>query len=133
MTPFREAATRMANSIEVPGLPFEQVPSKELIDHFERELVRAYNQGVEKAAKAFDGDIEKSSSEAHDAYQEEAHRRGDVRHPDLYEELKESTKEWDQNAKLYSEDGFDSFAARDCALGIRNLKSKPESSSEKGG
>lgn len=42
------------------------------------------------------GDIEARSEEAHTTYQEEAHRRGDVRHPDAYADLSEPTKEWDR-------------------------------------
>lgn len=41
-------------------------------------------------------DTEARSSEAHAVYQEEAHRRGDVRHPDAYADLSEPTKEWDR-------------------------------------
>lgn len=41
-------------------------------------------------------DIEALSARLHDIYQKEAHRRGDVRHQDSYEELSEETKEWDR-------------------------------------
>ena len=41
-------------------------------------------------------DIEKLSSRLHDIYQKEAHRRGDVRHVDSYDELSDDTKEWDR-------------------------------------
>lgn len=40
--------------------------------------------------------VEKLSSQLHDIYQIEAHKRGDVRHPDKYEDLSEGTKEWDR-------------------------------------
>lgn len=41
-------------------------------------------------------DIEALSSRSHDIYQKEAHRRGDVRHADIYADLSEPTKEWDR-------------------------------------
>jgi hypothetical protein len=41
-------------------------------------------------------DVEARSAEAHAVYQQEAHRRGDVRHPDAYADLSEPTKEWDR-------------------------------------
>lgn len=41
-------------------------------------------------------DTEARSAEAHAVYQQEAHRRGDVRHPDAYEDLSDATKEWDR-------------------------------------
>lgn len=41
-------------------------------------------------------DTEARSAEAHAVYQKEAHRRGDVRHADSYDELPEPTKEWDR-------------------------------------
>lgn len=41
-------------------------------------------------------DLEALSSRLHDIYQAEAHRRGDIRHPDRYEDLSEATKEWDR-------------------------------------
>lgn len=41
-------------------------------------------------------DTEARSAEAHAVYQMEAHRRGDVRHPDAYADLSEATKEWDR-------------------------------------
>jgi hypothetical protein len=44
----------------------------------------------------FWSDIEARSSDAHDVYQKEAHRRGDVRHADAYADLSEPTKEWDR-------------------------------------
>lgn len=44
----------------------------------------------------FWSDVEARSSDAHDAYQAEAHRRGDVRHADAYADLSEPTKEWDR-------------------------------------
>ena len=40
--------------------------------------------------------VETLSSKLHDVYQAEAHRRGDVRHADRYEDLPEETKEWDR-------------------------------------
>ena len=45
---------------------------------------------------AFWSDTEARSAEAHAVYQTEAHRRGDVRHPDAYADLSEATKEWDR-------------------------------------
>jgi hypothetical protein len=52
----------------------------------------------EKLAKltAYWSDTEARSKDAHNVYQKEAHSRGDVRHPDDYEDLSESTKEWDR-------------------------------------
>lgn len=44
----------------------------------------------------FWADTETRSADAHHVYQVEAHRRGDVRHPDKYEDLSEATKEWDR-------------------------------------
>jgi hypothetical protein len=41
-------------------------------------------------------DVESLSARFHDIYQKEAHRRGDVRHADSYDELSEDTKEWDR-------------------------------------
>lgn len=41
-------------------------------------------------------DLEALSARLHDLYQQEAHRRGDVRHADRYEDLPEATKEWDR-------------------------------------
>jgi hypothetical protein len=41
-------------------------------------------------------DIELLAGRLHDIYQKEAHRRGDVRHVDRYEDLSEETKEWDR-------------------------------------
>ncbi len=41
-------------------------------------------------------DLEELSARLHDIYQMEAHRRGDVRHADRYEDLSEATKEWDR-------------------------------------
>jgi histidine triad (HIT) family protein len=40
--------------------------------------------------------LELLSARFHDIYQKEAHRRGDVRHQDAYEDLPEATKEWDR-------------------------------------
>jgi hypothetical protein len=56
-------------------------------------LIRA--AALEEAAKWWD-DTEARSAEAHAVYQAEAHRRGDVRHPDEYVDLSEETKEWDR-------------------------------------
>ena len=47
-------------------------------------------------AEAHEGEIETLSAVLHAVYQKEAHRRGDVRHSDVYGELSESTKEWDR-------------------------------------
>lgn len=41
-------------------------------------------------------DVEALSARLHDVYQKEAHRRGDVRHADAYDDLPEDTKEWDR-------------------------------------
>lgn len=41
-------------------------------------------------------DLERLSARLHDIYQKEAHRRGDIRHADAYEELSEATQEWDR-------------------------------------
>lgn len=41
-------------------------------------------------------DTEARAADAHSVYQAEAHRRGDVRHPDAYADLSEATKEWDR-------------------------------------
>jgi hypothetical protein len=40
--------------------------------------------------------VEDLASRLHDVYQKEAHRRGDVRHAEKYEDLSEATKEWDR-------------------------------------
>lgn len=40
--------------------------------------------------------VELLSARLHDIYQQEAHRRGDVRHADDYDDLAEETKEWDR-------------------------------------
>ena len=40
--------------------------------------------------------LEVLSARFHAIYQKEAHRRGDVRHQDRYEDLPEPTKEWDR-------------------------------------
>lgn len=61
-------------------------------DAFARRAVEEYR---ERIARWWD-DTEARSAEAHEVYQIEAHRRGDVRHPDAYAELKDSTKEWDR-------------------------------------
>lgn len=66
----------------------------------------------ERIAKYWD-DTETRSAEAHAIYQEEAHRRGDIRHPDAYVDLSESTKEWDR------------VLVRWVARSIRALKDKP--------
>lgn len=41
-------------------------------------------------------DTEARAAEAHAVYQMEAHRRGDVRHAESYNDLPEATKEWDR-------------------------------------
>ena len=60
----------------------------------------AYQRGAEAMRKAaaewFTGDIERAAARAHEAYQREAHRRGDVRHADAYSDLPDATKEWDR-------------------------------------
>lgn len=40
--------------------------------------------------------VEALSARLHDIYQKEAHRRGDVRHAERYEDLPDATKEWDR-------------------------------------
>lgn len=40
--------------------------------------------------------VEALSARLHEIYQAEAHRRGDVRHADAYDDLPEATKEWDR-------------------------------------
>lgn len=40
--------------------------------------------------------IEAIATRLHDVYQKEAHRRGDARHADAYDDLSEATKEWDR-------------------------------------
>ena len=40
--------------------------------------------------------VEALSARLHEIYQAEAHRRGDVRHADAYEDLPDATKEWDR-------------------------------------
>jgi hypothetical protein len=66
----------------------------------EQERDAAYQRGAEAmreaAAEWFTGDIERAAAGAHEAYQREAHRRGDVRHADAYAELPDATKEWDR-------------------------------------
>jgi hypothetical protein len=57
------------------------------------ERIRAEER--ERIAAWWD-DTEARSAEAHDVYQREAHRRGDIRHPDAYADLSEATKEWDR-------------------------------------
>lgn len=49
-----------------------------------------------KQLREFWADLEARSADAHAVYQAEAHRRGDVRHPDAYADLSEATKEWDR-------------------------------------
>jgi hypothetical protein len=41
-------------------------------------------------------DVERLSARLHEIYQAEAHRRGDVRHADAYDDLSDDTKEWDR-------------------------------------
>ena len=53
-------------------------------------------EGLREAAAYFRDNVEIMAAGAHAAYQEEAHRRGDVRHPDAYDDLPEATKEWDR-------------------------------------
>lgn len=40
--------------------------------------------------------VELLSARLHDIYQAEAHRRGDIRHADSYDDLPDDTKEWDR-------------------------------------
>jgi hypothetical protein len=46
-------------------------------------------------------DLELLSARFHEVYQIEAHRRGDVRHADAYDDLSEATKEWDRVLARY--------------------------------
>ncbi len=65
----------------------------------EVEVLRERAARAEAALRdlgSFWGEIEERSSDAHDVYQKEAHRRGDVRHADAYADLPEATKEWDR-------------------------------------
>lgn len=65
------------------------------------------------------GDTEARSEEAHAVYQEEAHKRGDVRHPDAYAELSEPTKEWDRVLVRWVErkiEEFNTFDAPDALI-----------------
>lgn len=43
-----------------------------------------------------DNQVEALAARLHDIYQVEAHRRGDVRHADAYDDLPDDTKEWDR-------------------------------------
>jgi histidine triad (HIT) family protein len=43
-----------------------------------------------------DAGVEAISAKLHEIYQAEAHRRGDVRHADAYDDLSEAVKEWDR-------------------------------------
>lgn len=40
--------------------------------------------------------VEALSARLHEIYQAEAHRRGDIRHADAYDDLPDATKEWDR-------------------------------------
>ena len=60
------------------------------------ELAALRSAAQEDGLREYWSDTEARSSEAHDVYQKEAHRRGDVRHPDAYADLSEPTKEWDR-------------------------------------
>lgn len=66
----------------------------EALDRSEADVVRL--RSVLHGLREFWSDIEARSSDAHDVYQKEAHRRGDVRHADAYADLSEATKEWDR-------------------------------------
>ena len=62
-----------------------------------REVEQAVEAATWKTAiDYFDQYLEQRSAEAIAAYQVEAHRRGDAHHADNYDDLKESTKEWDR-------------------------------------
>jgi hypothetical protein len=50
----------------------------------------------EACASWFVSNLENAAADAHAAYQREAHRRGDVRHADNYDDLPDATKEWDR-------------------------------------
>lgn len=41
-------------------------------------------------------ELEELSARLHEIYQKEAHRRGDVRHADAYDDLSDAVKEWDR-------------------------------------
>ena len=90
--------------------------SKDYAEKFHKATERIKDNALEEAAKIFDSPetIETMSAHAHDAYQAEAHRRGDVRHADKYDDLSEPTKEWDR------------VLCRWAAREIRALKSKTE-------
>jgi hypothetical protein len=85
---------------------------RELLAHVE-EQARAVNRLLR-----FWGAVEERSADAHGVYQQEAHQRGDVRHPDAYADLSEATKEWDRvlvrwvlsatREQLHSNDGEES-------------------------
>lgn len=75
-------------------------------------------RGLEEAAIWWD-DTEARSAEAHAVYQQEAHRRGDVRHHDDYAQLPEATKEWDR------------VLVRWVAAAIRALSEKEEGDGER--
>ncbi len=49
-----------------------------------------------KAVVVYWSDIEARSADAHEVYQREAHRTGDVRHPDAYADLSETAKNYDR-------------------------------------
>jgi hypothetical protein len=57
---------------------------------------RSPDMALLRKVDSYWADTEARSAEAHAAYQAEAHRRGDVRHHDNYDDLPDSTKEWDR-------------------------------------
>lgn len=56
------------------------------------------SEGMTEPAQHAEDDrvVEALSARLHEIYQAEAHRRGDVRHADAYEDLSDDTKEWDR-------------------------------------
>jgi len=71
-----------------------EVP-RQLIGDVDRLVQRATRLRREIWKFAYQ-DLEELSAQLHQVYQEEAHRRGDVRRSDSYDELSEMTKEWDR-------------------------------------
>lgn len=77
------------------GRPIDPAKCASIDSPAKDERIAAMEGGWANLMKHW-GETEARSAEAHAVYQEEAHRRGDVRHPDLYEDLPELTKEWDR-------------------------------------
>lgn len=60
-----------------------------------RALVAARDTRIRELIEHW-SDVEARSADAHAVYQKEAHKRGDVRHAEAYDDLSEPTKEWDR-------------------------------------